>query len=109
MFSQMNLYLFLCLAVSLSFIFYLLKIVISKQIFNRGKKGTFLFFFFFFLLSSCFFKKEYLIFGCTVSLLLCEGILQLQRAGAPLCYSVWASHCRAQALGYGLSNCSTWA
>ena len=61
MFSQLNLYLFLCLAVSLSFIFYLLKIVISKQTFNRGRKGTFFFFFFFFLLSSL---KKYLIFDC---------------------------------------------
>ena len=57
MFSQLNLYLFLCLAVSRSFIFYLLKIVISKQIFNRGRKGSIRFFFFFLLSRVAFFKK----------------------------------------------------
>ena len=63
------------------------------------------------------------IFGCTGSLLLCSGFLQLQWVGATLHCSVQASHCSgfsccgAQILGtwasvfaaQGLNRCSAWA
>ena len=63
----------------------------------------------------------YLIFGCTGSLLLCLGFLQLQRAGPTLqlwhvgCYCSGISCFRAQALGtqvsvvpaHSLSSCGT--
>ena len=69
------------------------------------------------------FKILFIIFGCVGSSFLCEGFLQLQRAGAALHYGAQASHCggfsccRAQALGTralvvaacGLSSCGTQA
>ena len=51
-----------------------------------------------------FFKFIYLfIFGCVGSLFLCEGFLQLWRAGATLHRGARASHCR------GLSHCGAQA
>ena len=53
---------------------------------------------------SSFLKFIYLfIFGCVGSSFLCEGFLQLQRAGATLHHGAWASHCR------GLSCCGAQA
>ena len=54
-----------------------------------------------------FFKNLFnlFIYGCVGSSSLCEGPLQLRRAGATPCRGAWASHCRglscsgAQALG----------
>ena len=43
------------------------------------------------------------IFGCVGSSFLCEGFLQLWRAGATLHHGAWASHCR------GLSCCGAQA
>ena len=43
------------------------------------------------------------IFGCVRSSFLCEGFLQLWRAGTTLHRSAWASHCR------GLSCCGAQA
>ena len=81
---------------------------------------------FFFLNPGLFFLKIYLfiyLFGCIGSSLLCEGFLQLRRAGATLHCGARASHCggisccRARALGtqasvvvaHGLSSCGLWA
>ena len=49
-------------------------------------------FFCFFLLINLF------IFGCVGSSFLCEGFLQLRRAGATLHHGAWASHCRGLSL-----------
>ena len=38
------------------------------------------------------------IFGCVGSSFLCEGFLQLWRAGATLHRGAWASHCRGLSL-----------
>ena len=70
----------------------------------------FLFFWVFFF----FFNLFYLfIFGCVGSSLLRAGFLQLQRAGATLCCSVWVSHCGGFSLRSmgsrcaGFSSCGT--
>ena len=52
--------------------------------------------------------------GCTGSLLLCVGFLQLQQAGLLSSHGAQASHgsgfsCRARALEHGLSSCGAWA
>ena len=77
-----------------------------------------------FFLKHFLFFKIYLflfIFGCTGSLLLCVGFLQLQQVGATLHCGAWASHCGgfsccgARALGAwasvvvarGLSSCGS--
>ena len=108
MFSQLNLYLFLCLAVSRSFIFYLLKIVISKQIFNRGRKGSILFFFFFNWVGLLFLRKWFSFWLHSFFVAVWRHSLVIESRGYSLLQCVGFS-CRAQALGYGLSNCSTWA
>ena len=50
-------------------------------------------FFLFFLKNHCHQDLYVFIFGCIVSPLLRAGFLLLQRAGATLCCSEWASHC----------------
>ena len=63
----------------------------------------FTFFFFLNLLLKAFFFFNLFIYGCVGSSLLCEGLLQLRRAGATLHRGARASHhrgpscCRAQA------------
>ena len=57
-----------------------------------------------FCLFVCFLNKFiYLFFGCVGSSFLCQGFLQLRRAGATLHRGAWASHCR------GLSCCGAQA
>ena len=58
---------------------------------------------FFIFLFFIFFNFYLFIYGCVGSSFLCEGFLQLRRAGATLHRSAWASHYR------GLSCCGTQA
>ena len=59
--------------------------------------------FFFFLKERYLFIYLFIYLGCVGSSFLCEGFLQLQRAGASLHRGAWASHCR------GLSCCGAQA
>ena len=68
-----------------------------RNTFHPLAEAMLAFFFFFKLLNYLF------IFGCVGSSFLCEGFLQLRRAGATLHRDAQASHCR------GLSRCGAQA
>ena len=65
--------------------------------------GLFFLFPFFFFFFKNFLKIHLFSFGCVGSSFLCEGFLQLWRAGATLHRGAQASHCR------GLSCCGAQA